>query len=220
MYAVTVADGTPREAKKTLCVGRVLARLAPSCRSNRCNTHDCGSRFENCCASLIQHSIRTAGKYPSIFSEPLKCAHHALMNTDFWVPTRLLNFCRIQENERIITDPTLPTSSEANLGRNGELATDPANRVQDSTVLGCAKVVNLDSAVIASIGLQSHYMQHRLNTVTYIQIALALVSVTKYFETLRMIQQLPIEIEDVSVRVAFAQNRDETENQPSKTVTF
>src|SRR6267143_686035 len=37
---------------------------------------------------------------------------------------------------------------------------------------------------------------------------------------LRMIQQLPIKIEDVSVRVALAQNRDETKNQPSETVTF
>src|SRR6266436_2525231 len=124
-------------------------------------------------AGIFQHSIKTAAKYPSIFSEPLKCAHHPLTETDLCVPTRLLNFGRIQKNERIITDPTLPTSSKANLWRKGELVTDPANRVHELTVLGCAKVVNLDSVVIASFGSQSHYMQHRRNTVTYIQIALA-----------------------------------------------
>jgi len=76
-------------------------------------------------AGIFQHSIKTAAKYPSIFSEPLKCAHHPLTETDVCVPTRLLNFGRIQKNERIITDPTLPTSSKANLWREGELVTDP-----------------------------------------------------------------------------------------------
>src|SRR6267143_409583 len=181
MYAVTAADGTPREAKKTFCVGCVLAGLAPRCRSDRCKTHECSSRFENCPTLLIEHSIRTAGKCPVIFSKPLKCTHHSIMNADFCVPTRLLNFGGIQENERIITDPTVSTPSKANLWREAELATDPFNRVNHSTVIVCAKVVNLDSAVIPSIELQSHYMQDRRNTVTYIQIALALVSVTKHF---------------------------------------
>jgi hypothetical protein len=126
------------------------------------------------------------------------------------VPTGLLNFGCIQENKRIVTDPTLSTAPKRNLWRETELATYPVNRVNNSAVLGRAEVVNVALAFTPHVG--SHCMQDRLDAILHVEVALALVPITQHFEAVGMIQQLPAKIENVSMRVAFAQNRDEAKD--------
>ena len=63
-------------------------------------------------------------------------------------------------------------------------------------------------------------VQHRLEAIADVEIGFPLRAVAEDFQVVGMLAQLLVKIEDVAVRVAFAENRDEPENVALETEAF
>ena len=55
-------------------------------------------------------------------------------------------------------------------------------------------------------------MQHRIETIQHIQVTFPLLAVSQHLQIIRMFDQLFVEIDNVSVSVPCAQDRDETKD--------
>src|SRR3974390_40258 len=63
-------------------------------------------------------------------------------------------------------------------------------------------------------------MNHGIETIADIKVGFALPAVAQNFQMIGVGQQLFVEIQDVTVRITFAENRDKPENITFKSVTF
>ena len=61
-------------------------------------------------------------------------------------------------------------------------------------------------------GFSPYDVQHRRNAILYIKIRFSLLAVSKHTELLCILEYLAIEIENMSVGIAFTQNRDESKD--------
>ena len=62
--------------------------------------------------------------------------------------------------------------------------------------------------------------QHRIDAVVHIEVGLALLAVAENAQPRRVLAQLLVEVEDVAVGVALAEDRDEAEDIALKPETF
>ena len=61
-------------------------------------------------------------------------------------------------------------------------------------------------------GVLARDVEESLNAILHVKVALALGAVTEDAEAVGVLDELLVEIEDVAVRVAFAEDRDEAED--------
>ena len=66
--------------------------------------------------------------------------------------------------------------------------------------------------MLTALGGLLHRQQDRVHAVLHVQVRLALRAVAQHVQLVGMRQQLLVEIEDVAVGVALAQDRDEAED--------
>ena len=86
------------------------------------------------------------------------------------------------------------------------MAGDPADRIIDLTVFVDTQVENVDSG-----RCMSNSQEDGIDAVLHIQIGFALLTIAQHLQFFRMVAQLFVEVKDMPVRVAFAENRDEPE---------
>src|ERR1700676_4436944 len=92
------------------------------------------------------------------------------------------------------------------------MPTDPSDRISDSAKFVCTKIINDRLMFRCGRRTRVDRLQNRAQAILDIQIGLALSTVTQNSEMIRMFQKLLIEVEDMTVRVPLAQDRDEAKN--------
>ena len=84
---------------------------------------------------------------------------------------------------------------------------DPANRIVHFARLVGAEVKNVD--LLRSFAGRE---EHRFDAIAHVQVRFSLMAVAEDIQNAGMLLELAIEIDDVAVRVARPQQRDETED--------
>lgn len=95
-----------------------------------------------------------------------------------------------------------------------------ADRIFHLHVFGRAEVEDFD--VVFGFQRQSrvHHMEHRGEAVLHVEIGFPLRAVTEHFEMVGMVEELFVEIKNVPVGVAFAENGDEAKHVALELETF
>src|SRR5579863_8060704 len=84
---------------------------------------------------------------------------------------------------------------------------DPTDRIVHFAVFVSPQVEN----IYLCIGLFDR-KEDRVDAILHIQVRFSLMAVAKHMEMFGMLRELLIEVEDMPVRIALAENRDEAKN--------
>src|SRR5262249_52811155 len=120
-------------------------------------------------------------------------------------PSELSDPAGIEQNERVVPDPTTRAAGIFEPWLKIQRRADPGDRVVDFAIGIMAEIEYVDSVVGPGKG-----EQHRVETVLYIQIGFALAAVAEDAQSRAIGAQLPAEVGHVSMRVPLAENRDES----------
>src|SRR5208282_1948599 len=86
--------------------------------------------------------LRAFFKNPRIIVEPIDRSQNCISDTQFVPPTRLPNLLCVQKDERIITYPSSITARKFELRAEIQMATNPSDRISDSTKLVGPQIKN------------------------------------------------------------------------------
>src|SRR6266852_18233 len=89
------------------------------------------------------------------------------------------------------------------------MSTDKADRLLDLDVFIRAQIIDFNSMLCLCRRLLGHYMQHRREAVSHVKIGFPLSAVPQHLQVPRMFKQLFVEIQHVTVRISFAEDRNE-----------
>src|ERR1043166_351600 len=159
-------------------------------------------------------------EHPLIGLQPLESPDDAVANGQFWFPAGGLNLLGIQKNKRVVTDPTPVTSAVIEPQLQTQMRANPTDGVVDLAIFRRAQIVNGCAVQGGFSGLQPHDVQHGVEAVVHVEVRLPLAPVAQYLEVIRMGEQLFKKVEHVPMRIALAENRNESENVTLKTITL
>ena len=83
---------------------------------------------------------------------------------------------------------------------------NPADRIGYLAILVSTQIVDLHIMPCGVRRALSNHMQNRVETILNIQVTFALLAVSQHLQMIRVFDQLFVEIDNVSVSVALAQN--------------
>src|SRR5439155_2062647 len=115
----------------------------------------------------------------------------------------------IEKDERTVADPAALAAGVVQTRRNAQLLANPTDRIADLAVVVVAEVVHADTG-----GRLRNCQQNRLHAIADVQVRLPLLAVAEHPQRRRIAAEALDEIEHVPVRIAFAQERDETKDGP------
>src|SRR5579863_4319800 len=139
--------------------------------------------------------------------EELDSPDHARLDGEGRTPTQRAQPRGIEKDEWIVTLPAALTATVLDPRLDAERRTDPADRLMQLEV---GVVPHVED--VYAVGGTRYGEHHGVHAIPDVQIALALSSVAEHGQHVRVCAQLPVEVEYMSVRIAFPENRDETEN--------
>ena len=131
-------------------------------------------------------------------------------------PSRMVSFgfhpsarmrSRVEQDERAVADPAALAARIGQLRADAEALRNPADRVVDAACFVGAEIEDMDLVVE-----DADREQHRVDAVVHVEIGFALLAVAEHVKLRRVVAQLLVEVEDVAVRVALAEDRDEAED--------
>src|SRR5262249_12573121 len=93
-------------------------------------------------------------------------------------------------------------------GTQAQILRDPGDRVVHFTVFRGAQVENGERPLNCLDGFQD-----RVHTVLNIEIRLSLAPITQDAQVFRVFEELPVEIDDVAVRIALSKNGNEAKDE-------
>src|SRR4029453_9005569 len=144
----------------------------------------------------------------------------AVANSQLGRPAGPPNFGRAQEYERIIPHPATVATGELGFRFEAELVENPPDRIDHPAVVRRAKIVNLRPMLCFAGRAELHHMQNRGEAILHIQVTFTLGSVAENAQPIRMLKELAVEIENVTMRITFAENRDEPKDIPLEAEAF
>ena len=149
---------------------------------------------------------------PAVSFEPAQSADDALLDREFSLPAGGLDFFRVEEDKRIVSDPAFVAAGVFDLRRHAEGGADVADALVDLHVFGRAEVVDLRVVLGVARGVLARDVEDGVDAVLDVKVALALGAVAEDAEVAGVFEELFVKIEDVAVCVAFAEDGDEAED--------
>src|SRR5438105_5913429 len=144
---------------------------------------------------------------PGFLFQVIDSLENGFANTEVRFPAQRADLRAIKKNERTVANPSPVSAGIGNRGLQSEVLTDPPDRVIDLAILVGAQIEDVYAGVCLFDG-----QQHGIDAVVYVQIRFPLVTIPEYMQFVRMFEQLPVKIENVTVRVALAQDGNEAKN--------
>src|SRR5204862_2960918 len=144
---------------------------------------------------------------PGVGAQVVERAHDALLDCQLRDPAQAPHARAVQEDEGAVADPAALAAPVGEPRRDAEGPGDPADGVVDCAVLVGAEVEDRGLGLRA---LDGH--DDRVDAVVHVEVRLALLAVAENVQDLRIGAQPLVEVENVPVRVALAENGDEAED--------
>src|SRR5581483_11373675 len=138
-----------------------------------------------------------------------------LANAELRLPAEAPHLPGIEEDEGVVPDPAALTAGIAAFRVKLEVAGDPADRIVHLAIFIGAEVEDVD---LVPRGDQS--VENRVDAVPDVKVGLPLPAVAEDIEPRRIGEKLLVEVEDVAVRVALAEDRDEAEDPAAHPIAF
>src|ERR1051325_9002360 len=146
---------------------------------------------------------------PRVLAQVRKRLENAVADRELGRPAQRSHLLAVKQDERVVSDPAAIATRVLASRLDTERFADPANRVVDLAILVGTEIEDVD---LARRTLRRH--ENRVDAVLYVEIRLALLAVTEDAQARRVLPQAVVEVEDVAVRVALAENRHESKDPP------
>ena len=118
----------------------------------------------------------------------------------------------VEEDEGVVADPALVAAGIFKFRGQVQGLADGGDAVVDLHVFGGAEVVDLGVVLGVAGGVAARGVEEGLDAVLHVEVALALLAVAEDAEAVGVFDELFVEVEDVAVGVAFAEDGDEAED--------
>src|ERR1019366_4949165 len=152
---------------------------------------------------------------PRIGPEIIESPDDAIVDRNFRRPAQTSDLRAVEEDERTVTDPTALAAGVRQTRRDAETLRNPANGLIHFAILVGTKVVDVNAGHRIL-----HRQKDRVDAVLNVEVGLALPAVAENTELGWIVAKAAVEIENVPVRVALAENRDEAEDVALEPVAF
>ncbi len=116
---------------------------------------------------------------PAVSFEPAQSADDALLDREFSLPAGGLDFFRVEEDKRIVSDPAFVAAGVFYLRRHAEGGADVADALVDLHVFGRAEVVDLRVVLGVARGVLARDVEDGVDAVLDVKVALALGAVAE-----------------------------------------
>src|SRR5262249_17370968 len=146
-------------------------------------------------------------QHPRVLLQVPQGAQDPLADRQLRPPAEGAHLAGVQEDEGAVADPAALAAGVAAPRGDPQLSADPAERVVHRAVLLGAQVED-----VHRLPRPVDDAQHGVEAVLHVQVRLALPAVAEHLDLVRVLQELAVEVVDVAVRVALAEDRDEAED--------
>ena len=120
-------------------------------------------------------------------------------------------------NQWAVAPPTADSARVLEIGRNAQVRGDRRNRVVDDDGLVRPEVVDEEGS---RFDVLIHDKRYRGDAVADVEVRLLLPTVAEHAQMLGILAKTPTEIEDVTMRIALAEDRNETKDEPNEAVAM
>src|SRR5208282_3843950 len=169
---------------------------------------------------LIIRNFLTPFEHPLVFLEPLERADDGLLDGERGLPAGRADFFGVEKDERIVAHPAFVAAGIFQFRFKAEHAANEFYRAVYFNIFIRAKVVGLDMVPGLLRCSAIDHVQHRIKAITDVKIGFPLCAVAQDFQVTRVGKQLFVKIKHVAVGVAFAKNRNKTEDVALKAVAL
>src|ERR1035437_1664407 len=149
---------------------------------------------------------------PLVLLQPLERAPDDLFTRQRGFPAGAADFLCVEKNERVVADPAAAAAGVFEFWFQAECAADVADGIVDLNIFVRAEVADFHAVLRGFRRAEIHDVQHSAHTVLNVKITFPLRAVAENFQPVGVFEKLFVEIKNVAVRVAFAENGNETEN--------
>ena len=156
-------------------------------------------------SGLFTGNLLTRFKQPRIGLEIIDRLQHALADAQRRPPPQSTDAAGVQEDERAVAHP--PALAAAYMRRG---LAPSAGRSTSASHRRCNIHRPRLKRFTGAAALDRH--QHRIDAIMNVEIALTLLAISQHLDARIIRFQLPQKIENVTVRVSFAQDRDEAKD--------
>ena len=154
-------------------------------------------------------------KRPPIGSQPCQRSDDALSNRRPGLPAQGTNLAGVEVNQRAVSHPTAIAARIFQDRIEVEVLADPANGLIDRTDLIGTEIENIYFGVGAFDG-----NENAVDAIRDGHIGFSLQSIAENLKFLRIRQKFLEKIEEMTMRISFAKDRDKTQNPSLKTEPF
>src|SRR5690606_26909174 len=130
-------------------------------------------------------------------------------------PAERPHLTAVKEDERVIANPTALAAAVNPFRVQTKMFRNPVHRIVDLAGFVGSQIIDIDLFV----RFLDHH-QDRVDTVMNVKIGLALFAVAEDMQASGIVTQSLLEVEDVTVRITFASNRNEAEDSTFKAHAF